>query len=62
MKWHERIARDMGIKHGDTVAVVRWGKDAKRATRRRERRNATRERTVQKGHSKEHSTIEEGGL
>jgi hypothetical protein len=38
MNWHEKIAQEMGIKHSDTVAVVRWGGLAKRATNRRLRR------------------------
>lgn len=38
MNWHERIAKEMGIKHSDTLAVVRWGRKAKRATRRRIRK------------------------
>lgn len=38
MNWHERIAKEMRIKHSDTLAVIRWGKKAKRATRRRNRR------------------------
>ena len=38
--WHEKIAKEMGIKHSDTMAVIRWGKQAKRATQRRVRRIA----------------------
>jgi hypothetical protein len=36
--WHERLAKEMKIKHSDTLAVIRYGKHAKRATRRRQRR------------------------
>lgn len=43
MRWHERIAKAMGVKHSDTVAVVRWGKRAKRASRRRLRRLGERD-------------------
>jgi hypothetical protein len=38
--WHEKIAQEMGIKHSDTMAVIRWGKLAKRATSRRARRKS----------------------
>jgi hypothetical protein len=38
MNWHQLIAREMGIKHSDTLAVVHWGRQAKRGTRRRLRR------------------------
>lgn len=38
MSWHEKIAQGMGIKHSDTMAVIRWGGLAKRATNRRLRR------------------------
>jgi hypothetical protein len=41
--WHEAIAKQMGSKHSDTVAVVRWGKLAKRATQRRLRRSGKAE-------------------
>jgi len=40
MNWHEKIAKEMGIKHSDTVAVIRWGKLAKWATKRRTRRQS----------------------
>jgi hypothetical protein len=38
MSWHEKIAQGMSIKHSDTMAVIRWGGLAKRATNRRLRR------------------------
>lgn len=38
MKWHEKIAKEMKNKHSDTIAVVRYGKKAKEATRKRTRR------------------------
>lgn len=41
--WHEAIAKQMGMKHSDTVAVIRWGKLAKRATTRRLRRQGKAE-------------------
>jgi hypothetical protein len=43
--WRARIAEQMGIKHSDTIAVVKYGKDAKRATRRRQRRLSKKEVT-----------------
>jgi hypothetical protein len=43
MQWHERIAKEMNIKHSDTLAVIRYGKKAKRATRRRNRRLSKKE-------------------
>jgi hypothetical protein len=39
MKWHEKIAQEIGTKHSDTQAVIRSGKKgAKRRTNRRQRR------------------------
>lgn len=40
MSWHEQIAKEMGNKHSDTMAVIRWGRLAKWATRRRLRRKS----------------------
>jgi hypothetical protein len=40
MKWHQKIAAEMGSNHSDTMAVIRagTGKKAKRRTNRRARR------------------------
>lgn len=40
MPWHEKIAKEMNIKHSDTLAVVRWGKKVKKKTNKRNRRIA----------------------
>lgn len=40
MNWHQRIAKEMGIKHSDTLAVIRMGRAAKKRTVRRMRRLA----------------------
>lgn len=38
MDWQEQIAKLTGSKHGDFIAVVRAGKDAKKRTNRLKRR------------------------
>lgn len=43
MSWHEKIAKDMGISHSDTMAVIRWGRLAKWGTKRRLRRKSKAE-------------------
>lgn len=43
MKWHEKLSKELKNKHSDTLAVIRWGKQAKRATRRRNRRLGKKE-------------------
>lgn len=42
-RWHQKLAKEMRIKHSDTVAVIRWGMKAKRGTRRRLRRLSKKE-------------------
>lgn len=43
MSWHEKIVKEMGIRHSDTFAVIRWGKLAKRGTQRMLRRKGKAE-------------------